>query len=235
MEFNSDRQKAAALIALVFVLGIAFGITGMLAGRRVLGAGNRGGGGNGQTQQISQIVRELHLTADQEKQFRQTLSDTRDRYAAIRKEMEPQFSQVREQNRDKIREILTAEQKPLFEDFLRQSKNRRNDNNSNRRNDQGSRGNPGGGNLNGNRNDSTPLVARLTQELHLTADQQSELAGILRDTRASQDALRQQMNPQFEEARLQNRERLRQIVTPEQRTGLDAFFQERDEERRRKQ
>lgn len=216
MEFSSDRRKAAALVALVFVLGIAFGVAGVIAGRRVLGADNRGGGngnGNGQGgQQTSQLVRDLHLTAEQERQFRQVLSDTRDRYDAIRDAMEPQFRQVREQNRDRIRQILTAEQKPLFETFLRQSRNRRNDNNNNNRR----------------------LVTRLTQELHLTPEQQTQLSGILRDTQVSLDALREQMNPQFEEARLQNRERLHQVLTPEQRPGLDAFFQRRDDERRRR-
>jgi Spy/CpxP family protein refolding chaperone len=237
MEFSSDRRKAAALVALVFVLGIAFGVVGVLAGRRVLGAGNRSGGngnGNGQGQQVSQLTRDLHLTADQERQFRQVLSDTRDRYNAIRRAMDPQFSQVRQQNRDRIRQILTAEQKPLFEGFLSESRNRRNDNNNNRRNDQSNRGNQNG-NQNGNRNGQTSQVARLTQQLSLTAEQQTQLSGILRDTRASFDALRQQMNPQFEEARVQNRERLRQVVTAEQRQGLDAFFQRRDEERRRRQ
>jgi hypothetical protein len=232
MLFNSDRRKAAALVTLVFVLGIAFGVIGVLAGRRVLGAGNRGGGGNGngngQGQQITQLMRELNLSADQQREFRQTLSDTRDRYDAIRKSMDPQFKQVRDQNRDRIRGVLTAEQKPLFENFLRESKNRRNNNNDNGRNNQNNR------NQNGNRNDQTPLVTRLTQELHLTSEQQTQLSGVLRDTRASLDALREQMNPQFEEARLQNRERLRQIVPAEQRPALDAFFQRRDEERRRK-
>lgn len=235
MEFSSDRRKAVALVALVFVLGIAFGIAGMLAGQRVLDAGNRdrnrNGNGNGQGgQQTSQLVRELNLTADQERQFRQILADTRNRYDAIRKAMDPQFSEVRQQNRDRIRQILTAEQKPLFEEFLSESRNRRNDNNNNRRNDEGNRGNQ-----NGNRNNQTSQVGRLTQQLHLTAEQQTQLGNILRDTRASFDTLRQQMNPQFEEARLQNRERLRQIVTPEQRQRLDAFFQRRDEERRRRQ
>jgi Spy/CpxP family protein refolding chaperone len=230
MGFSSDRRKAAALVALVFVLGIAFGVAGVIASRRVLGAGNRGGGnGNGQGQQVSQLTRDLHLTADQEKQFRQVLSDTRNRYDAIRKAMDPQFSQVRQQNRDRIRQILTAEQKPLFEDFLRASRSRRNDNPSSRKNDSNGRGNQ-----NGNRNSSTSTVTRLTQDLHLTAEQQTQLSGILRDTRASFDALRQQMNPQFEQARMQNRERLRQVVTAEQRQGLDAFFQRRDEERRRR-
>ena len=232
MAFSSDRRKAAALVALVFVLGIAFGVVGVLAGRRVLGAGNRRGGGNGQDgQQVSQLTRDLRLTADQERQFQQILADTRDRYNAIRDAMNPQFRQIREQNQGRIRQILTAEQQPLFDQFLRESQNRRREQN-NRKDDSNARN--GRNDQNGNRNDPAPQVTRLTQELRLTGEQQTQLSGILRDTRASFDALRQQMNPQFEEARLQNRERLRQVVTPEQRPGLDAFFQRRDEERRRK-
>jgi Spy/CpxP family protein refolding chaperone len=228
MGFSSDRRKAAGLVALVFVLGIAFGVVGVLAGRRVLSAGRRNNYNDGGSQQIGQLVRDLKLTPDQERQVRQTLADTSDRYEAIRKAMDPQLRQVREENRDKIREILTAEQRPAFENFLTESKNRRNNDQNNRKGDQGNRGDQN------SRNALTPQVSRLTQELHLTPDQQSELSGILRDTQASLDALRQQMNPQFEEVRLQNRDRLRQIVTPEQRQGLENFFQRRDEERRRR-
>jgi Spy/CpxP family protein refolding chaperone len=168
MAFSSDRRKAAALVTLVFVLGIALGVAGVLGGRRVLGGGDRGGDGNRNGQdgrQTSQLVRELNLTPDQERQFRQVLSDTRDRYESIRRAMNSQFSQVRQQNRDRIREILTAEQKPLFDDFLGQSRNRRNDNNNNRRNDQNNRGNQNT-NQGGNRNGQTSQVARLTQQLH---------------------------------------------------------------------
>jgi Spy/CpxP family protein refolding chaperone len=227
MAFSADRRKAAALVVLVFVLGIAFGVVGVLAGRRVLSAANRtSGNSNGQGQQLAQLVHDLNLTSGQERQFRQILADTRDRYNAIRKSMDPQFQQVREQNRQRIEQILTPEQRPEFQTFLQESRNRRNDRNNptNRRNDQSGRSNQGS---------NTSQVTRLTQELHLTADQQTQLSGILRDTRASFDALRQQMNPQFEEARLQNRESLRQVLTAEQRPGLDAFFQQRDEERRR--
>jgi Spy/CpxP family protein refolding chaperone len=208
MEFSTNRRKAAALVTLVFLLGIAFGVVGVLTGRRVLSGGNQGGG---PPRQLGQLMRELNLTADQEGQFRQVLADTRARYEAIRRSMDPQFQEAREQSRERIRQILTAEQRPGFDGFLRSSRNRRND-----------------------RGNQTSQVTRLTEELLLTAEQQTQLSGILRETRASFDALRQQMNPQFEEARLQNRERLRQIVTPEQRQGLDTFFQRRDEARRRR-
>jgi Spy/CpxP family protein refolding chaperone len=189
-------------------LGIAFGIAGVLAGRRVLSAGNRGGG---QTRQLSQWTRELNLTADQERQFGQILADVRSRYEAIRRAMDPQFREVRQQSRERIRQILTTEQRPGFDDFLRGSRNRRND-----------------------RNDRTPMVTRLTQELRLTADQQVQLSEILRDTRARFDALRQEMDPQFREVRQQSRERMRQVVTPEQRPGLESFLQRLDDDRRRR-
>jgi Spy/CpxP family protein refolding chaperone len=228
MEFNSDRIKAAALVALVFVLGVAFGVVGVLAGRHVLSAARPGNNGQGQQgQQISQLVHALNLTPDQEKQLRQTLADTRDRYDAIRRQMEPQMRQLQEQSRDSIRGILTAEQRTEFEQFRAESRNHRSDQN-NRRGNQGSRGGQNASNSQGS------LVKRMTQELRLTAGQQTQLSGILRDTRTKLDALRQQMDPQFEEVRLQNRERLRQIVTPEQRQGLEDFFQRRDQERRRK-
>jgi Spy/CpxP family protein refolding chaperone len=240
MEFNSDRRKAAALVALVFLLGVAFGVAGVLAGRRVLGAGGSTvdrsadrSGNQGGRQTTTQLIRDLRLTPDQERQFRGILNDTRSRYADIRKAMDPQFTEVRARTRDRIRQILTAEQRPLFEDFLRESRNRRNDQNSNNgANDQNNRNNRN--DQNGRRNQSTPLVARLTQQLRLTPEQQTQLSGILRDGRASFDTLRQQMNPQFEDVRLKNRERLRQLVTGEQRQVLEAFFQRRDEERRRR-
>jgi Spy/CpxP family protein refolding chaperone len=48
------------------------------------------------------------------------------------------------------------------------------------------------------------------------------------------NAIRQQMNPQFDEVRSQGREQMRQILTPEQRPKLDEFFRQVDEERRKR-
>ncbi len=239
MEFSPDRRKAAALVTLVFVLGIAFGVAGVLVSRRVAGAGNPG---DRQVQQPSQLMRDLQLSADQERQYRQILADTRARYEAIREEMDPKRREVRQRSREQIRLLLTAEQRPGFEEFLRNSRNRRNDRNDrNDQNDQNSQNSQNSQNVQTNQNNGNdqqngrnPLVTRLTQELHLTPDQQAKLTEVLRDTRARFEALRQQFNPQFEEARQQNRERLRQVVTAEQRPALESFFQRRDEERRRR-
>jgi hypothetical protein len=222
-------------VGLVFVLGAAFGAGGVLGARRVLGERSRTEGSvqlqSGQ--QVSALIHEMGLTSVQEQQFRQILADTRVRYNAIRDAMEPRFEQVRRQNRERFRQVLTTGQAPLFEDFLRESRNRRNDTGSNRRNEASLRSDGAAFNsdLNGNRNGQPSLVARLTEHLHLTSEQESQLQSILGDTRASFDVLRQEMNSQFEETRLQNRDRLRQLLTDEQRPSLEAFFQRRDEVR----
>ena len=202
MEFSPISRKAVALLVLVFVLGIAFGTVGVLTGRRIADLWDAD---DDQPEQASRLARELNLTAEQQEPFSQVLRETQAEYDAIRREMDPQFNQARLEGRDRIRQILTAEQRPRFEEFMRRGRNRR--------------------------GDQTRQVTRLTQELNLTAEQQTQLTGILRDTQARFEALRQAMNPRFDEARQQSRNRMRQIVTPEQRPILEEFLRRRDERR----
>jgi Spy/CpxP family protein refolding chaperone len=78
------------------------------------------------------------------------------------------------------------------------------------------------------------VVNRLTHDLDLTPDQQTQVSNILTGMQVRYNAIRQQMNPQFDEVRSQGREQMRQILTPEQRPKLDEFFRQVDEERRRR-
>jgi Spy/CpxP family protein refolding chaperone len=78
------------------------------------------------------------------------------------------------------------------------------------------------------------VVNRLTRDLDLTADQQKRLSEILANTQARYNAIRQQMNPQFDQVRSEGREQIRQILTPEQQPKLDEFYRQVDEEHRRK-
>ena len=80
----------------------------------------------------------------------------------------------------------------------------------------------------------TRVVNRLTRDLDLTADQQKRLSEILANTQARYNAIRQQMNPQFDQVRSEGREQIRQILTPEQQPKLDEFYRQVDEEHRRK-
>lgn len=78
------------------------------------------------------------------------------------------------------------------------------------------------------------VVNRLTHDLDLTPDQQMQVNDILTGMQGRYNAIRQQMNPQFDEVRAQGREQIRQILTPEQRPKLDEFFRQVDEERRKR-
>ena len=124
MAFAPNNRKALALIILVFVLGVALGAVGhSVADRRVLGA---------RTQQpaflqprpnppraVSRLTSELDLTPEQQKQIGDILADMQHRYDVVHDQMNPQFAEIREQGHDQIRQILTPEQRPKFEDFLK--------------------------------------------------------------------------------------------------------------------
>jgi Spy/CpxP family protein refolding chaperone len=118
MQFSPTNRKALALIVLVLVLGIALGAVGhSVFDRRVLGARTltrpdppRG---------VNRLTTELNLTPDQQKQLSAILTDMQHRMDGVRQQMDPQFNQIRDQGHDQIRQILTPDQRPKFEDFLK--------------------------------------------------------------------------------------------------------------------
>jgi Spy/CpxP family protein refolding chaperone len=130
MQFGPNNRKALALISLVFVLGVAIGAVGhSVADRRVLGARTQTPGPSPALLQprpnppraITRLTAELKLTSDQQKQIGDILADMQHRYDVVHDQMNPEFEQIREQGHDQIRQILTPEQRPKFEDFLRRA------------------------------------------------------------------------------------------------------------------
>jgi Spy/CpxP family protein refolding chaperone len=65
-------------------------------------------------------TRDLNLSTEQQTQIQTILNDTRARYSALHEKLDPEYEQVRQQGRERIRQILTPEQRPKFEDLLRQ-------------------------------------------------------------------------------------------------------------------
>jgi len=121
MDISSPNRKAIALLFLVLVLGIALGVVGAtLVNRRVYGARVRSTGSGTDTTRpaVARLTQDLNLTGDQIKQVSGILSDMQTKYDTIRQQMSPQFEQVRQQGREQIRQLLTPEQEPKFEDFL---------------------------------------------------------------------------------------------------------------------
>jgi hypothetical protein len=77
------------------------------------------------------------------------------------------------------------------------------------------------------------IVARLTHEVGLTAEQQKQVTAIVDDTRARWKALYAPVDAQKEQIRQQSREKLRALMTPEQRVKLEKFFAELDAQRKK--
>jgi hypothetical protein len=76
------------------------------------------------------------------------------------------------------------------------------------------------------------IVARLTHEVDLTLDQQKQVTAIVDDTRAQWKALYAPVDAQKEQIRQQSREKLRALMTPDQKVKLENFFHKLDEQRK---
>jgi hypothetical protein len=79
------------------------------------------------------------------------------------------------------------------------------------------------------------VISRLTHEVDLTPEQQKQVTVIVDDTRAQWKALLAPVDAQKEQIRQQSREKLRALMTPEQKVKLEKFFHELDEQRQKEE
>lgn len=122
MNNASAKRKAAFWVAIVFLLGAALGgVLGYVFTYRSYAAQA--------TQQLSdqakrhqrvvELTEQLHLTSAQAQQLDTIISGMQVEFKAIRKQVDPQIEDARQRGRNQVRAILTPEQKPGFEEFLR--------------------------------------------------------------------------------------------------------------------
>jgi uncharacterized protein HemX len=139
MQFSPANRKALGLIFLVLALGIGLGAVGeVFVNQRVLArpqaqVQNQNNRGPAPLRAVPRLTKELNLSPDQQKQLSAILTEMQNRFDAVRTQINPQFDQIREQGHDQIRQILTPDQRPKFEDFLqRVAEDRRKRNNPTR-------------------------------------------------------------------------------------------------------
>ena len=121
MDTNQGSRKAFLLVFVLFVLGIALGSVGTyLVTMRVQAARPQATLAHNPAHTMAMYTRDLNLNADQQSQIQAILNDMRARYAALHEKLDPEYEQVRQQGRERIRQLLTPEQRPKFEDLLRQ-------------------------------------------------------------------------------------------------------------------
>jgi Spy/CpxP family protein refolding chaperone len=117
MENNKTRREAALLVMVVFALGILLGGLGThLWGERVWG---HQGAPNSRDEIIARFTHELSLTPEQQASVTAIVDDTRAQWRALYSPLDPKKEEIRQQSRDKIRALLTPEQKTKLEDFFR--------------------------------------------------------------------------------------------------------------------
>jgi len=120
MDGSQGNRKAVLLVLVVFVLGIALGAVGTyVVTSRVLAARPQTAVVHTTANTVATLTKDLNLNPDQQKQILGVLNDTRSRYDAIHQEVDPEYEKVRQEGRERIRELLTAEQRLKFEDVLR--------------------------------------------------------------------------------------------------------------------
>jgi Spy/CpxP family protein refolding chaperone len=120
MDANQGSRKAYVVVFVLFILGIALGSVGTYLVTTRVQAARPAGIAPGVPSHMALFTRDLNLTPDQQMQIQAILSDTRAHYAELHSKLDPEYEQVRQQGRDHIRQVLTPEQGPKFEELMRQ-------------------------------------------------------------------------------------------------------------------
>jgi hypothetical protein len=127
-----SQAKATLLILAIFVMGFAGGALTMNLYQRSVNKQSNSQpreGGVVRGPLIQQMEKRLHLTPEQKNQIGAILNDTFGKYKDIREQMDkdpevkkymPQFDQTRETGRKRIREVLTKEQLPEYENMVKE-------------------------------------------------------------------------------------------------------------------
>jgi Spy/CpxP family protein refolding chaperone len=122
MDANQGNRKAVLLVLILFLLGIAVGSLGTyVVTTRVLAARPQASLARNPGHVMAMFTNDLGLNPDQQNRIQAILNDTRAKYAQLHEKLDPEYEQVRQQGRQHIRQVLTPEQLPKFEDLLRRS------------------------------------------------------------------------------------------------------------------
>jgi len=117
----SASRRAALWVGVVFLLGAALGGTlgYSYAHHLVSAASTPMPEPARRAQRVKQLTELLNLTSDQMQQVDTILLQKHTEAKAVHDQADAQLDQVHQKGRDDIRAILTPEQKPKFEEFLK--------------------------------------------------------------------------------------------------------------------
>ncbi len=124
-----NKTKARLIVLVIFLIGFLAGGFSMSLYRTVTGSpeGERGKmrGGPPQAHILDKMEKKLSLTSDQRDKVRAILDETFAQYDQVRRDVDPRIHVIRQQSRERIRALLTDDQKPKFEELVAESDARR--------------------------------------------------------------------------------------------------------------
>lgn len=115
------RAKVGIAFLIVFLLGVAAGALALSAYLRRsepapaavwTGRFNR-------ERYVKELTEAVQLRPEQMDALNMALDETREEFLALRRQLQPQFDEVKQRARRRIRSILNADQQPRFEAFLK--------------------------------------------------------------------------------------------------------------------
>jgi Spy/CpxP family protein refolding chaperone len=118
---TTAKRKAALWVGAVFLLGALLGgVLGFVFAHRPVSAANAPlSEPERRARRVEQLTKELALTPQQAQQLDSILLQRHTETKAIHDQLDAQMNQVRDKGRAQVRTILTPEQLPKFEDFLK--------------------------------------------------------------------------------------------------------------------
>ena len=123
MNETSAKRKAALWVGAVFLLGAALGgVLGYVFAHHSISAANQPmGEPERRARRVEQLTQELSLTPEQAKQLDAILLLRHTQSRTIHDQADAQVEEVRQMGRNDIRGILSPEQKPKLEEFLKRT------------------------------------------------------------------------------------------------------------------
>ncbi len=115
-------RRVYLYFTVTFVLGVALGGLGVYS--FYSSSGRIAHHGFNKERAVSHLKKDLNLSDTQVQQLNQIFDDAAQKIRLIQKQMDPQFQALRQENRNRIRQILNPDQVPKFDDLVRQSDER---------------------------------------------------------------------------------------------------------------
>jgi Spy/CpxP family protein refolding chaperone len=123
MRESTATRKAALWVGVVFLLGAALGaVLGYGFGHHSVAAASAPAPQPEpvrRAQRVQELTHDLELTSAQAQEVDSILLQRHTEAKNVHDQSDAQLEQIRQKGRDQIRAILTPEQKPKFEEFLK--------------------------------------------------------------------------------------------------------------------